>query len=101
MNSRLRDNISVVPEAPDSLVPGTGAEDPVRSDGSFLKNLDSGVVHWSRGTTAFKTVCGWHFIDRHVERPADLPANINGKLICDRCLPILRRVYAAEELELD
>ena len=61
-----------------------------------LLNLDSGMWHEDRLIESFDypalwmSTCGWRFANANFRRSASVPQGTGAKLICGKCLPLLK-----------
>ena len=61
-----------------------------------LLNLDSGMWHEDRLIEAidcpalWMATCGWRFANANFRRSASIPLGTSAKLICGKCLPLLK-----------
>ena len=70
----------------------------------YVKNKATGVTHWTTGTlegslSSWTTTCGWRFAKSNATfATSEEPPRVH-KLICEKCLPDVRRSRKIELLQ--
>ena len=63
---------------------------------AHLLNLDSGMWHEDRLIESldcpalWMATCGWRFANSNFRRAASIPLGTSAKLICEKCMPLLK-----------